>query len=256
MHRLPYILVFLGLVVLTSLSLHTSPTEATSNQCGAISVPWPLANGPDRDCDGFPDSLETPDFIHTHRYVGCSATSDSDDEASNGILNAWPVDFNDDQRVNVTDKTRMSLAIYNYNNYGTFNQRYDLNADHVINVLDRAKVVQFMVATGSGAIPCTAIAPAPPAATTSRYMSTVDPGHLYDEGCVQALAYQSGVVILDFGQPDYNNNQYGTRLKNFAATQVSVTDIRTAAEYFASGFYNCTPQSVPEPTPLFRTPRL
>lgn len=94
--RLPFAIVFLGLVFLVSLHTHVSPAEATST-CGNLSVPWPVANdGSDRDCDAFADTFET-DYLGTHAYVECAATPTASDEANAGILDAWPFDFNDDQ---------------------------------------------------------------------------------------------------------------------------------------------------------------
>lgn len=79
--------------------------------------------------------------------------------------------------------------------------------------------------------------PGAPNPTTSRYMSTVDPGTLTSEGCSQAQAGESGMIILDFGSPAIQNGVYGTDIfsNNFAST----ADIASAAEAFLQGFSNC-----------------
>ncbi len=258
--RLLYATVFLGLVLLVGVSLPVSPAEATNYQCGNITVPWPLGiigSGPDRDCDGFSDSRE--DYLGapensgdpeqgTHRYVGCAASSATSDERHMGIFDAMPTDFNDNQVMNGQDSAKFSVPYNHWVSEGPFyvwpnegpvpGERFDFSGDGVINGQDTGKYQTY------GNHSCV-ITPTPPSATTSRYMETVDPGTLYNEGCAQSRNYESGVIVLDFGQPDYYNNQYGTRLHDNPATHVTTTQIRTAAENFASGFWNCTPPSVP-----------
>lgn len=85
--------------------------------------------------------------------------------------------------------------------------------------------------------------PTLPPLTTSRYMVTVDPNILYNEGCKQGAAHQAGVVVLDFGQPWYQKGTYGSVLFNndFA----SLSQIATASESFLQGFWDCTPYNGP-----------
>lgn len=79
-----------------------------------------------------------------------------------------------------------------------------------------------------------------PPATTSRYMSTIAGSTLYNEGCNQGSARQSGVVVLDFGQPQFQNSAYGTLLFD-GVTFASVAQIENAVENFLSGYWNCSP---------------
>jgi len=80
--------------------------------------------------------------------------------------------------------------------------------------------------------------PTLPPKTTSRYMVTVDPNILYNEGCTQGAANETGIIVLDFGQPWHQNGIFGTILYNndFA----SLDQIATASEAFLQGFWDCT----------------
>ncbi|HEY8768816.1 MAG TPA: dockerin type I domain-containing protein [Dehalococcoidia bacterium] len=63
-----------------------------------------------------------------------------------------PADLNDDRSVNITDRTKMVLAVKAYTG-GTYNKRYDLNADGAINVTDRSIVALYIKQTMG--LPCT-----------------------------------------------------------------------------------------------------
>lgn len=95
------------------------------------------------------------------------------------------------------------------------------------------------------ALMATALAHAAPAATTSRYMSTTNTTTLYNEGCSMGSAAQSGVVILDFGEPWYSGG-YGTILYG-ANSFASIASIQAGAQSFLDGFWNCSPS-----TPVLR----
>ncbi len=95
----------------------------------------------------FNDCLEN--FVGTNPLLACGGAALAD-----GTSSTWPVDLNNDNVVNVTDRTKMVLALKAYNNgAGTYNQRYDLNADGAINVTDRTIVALYIKATGG--LPCT-----------------------------------------------------------------------------------------------------
>jgi hypothetical protein len=66
-----------------------------------------------------------------------------------------PADLNNDQKVDVTDRTKMVLQLkaYNANNVTGYNKRYDLDADGAINVIDRTIVALYIKQTGG--LPCT-----------------------------------------------------------------------------------------------------
>lgn len=85
----------------------------------------------------------------------------------------------------------------------------------------------------------------PPRATTSRYVVTTDWNTLWNEGCNQARSGESGVVVLDFGDPDYNTTtgKYGTKLLGSPRPFVSVDDIWSLTAEFLQGYANasCNP---------------
>ena len=82
----------------------------------------------------------------------------------------------------------------------------------------------------------------PMRATTSRYVSTVDPAHHYAMGCAAGQAGERGTVILAFGQPWVQNGVYGVIYYRrpsypFASTQV----IAEATKAFLRGYWECAP---------------
>ena len=81
----------------------------------------------------------------------------------------------------------------------------------------------------------------PPSSTTSRYMATIDPHTLYALGCQQGKETQSGVVILDFGQPWWNGTIYGTILFDRGDSFASIAEIEKASEAYLQGFWDCSP---------------
>jgi hypothetical protein len=84
-----------------------------------------------------------------------------------------------------------------------------------------------------------------PGHTTSRYISPNDvqnPQQLAQDGCSQASNGESGLVILDFGEPwQDSQGNYGTLLPNYpdAAHFVSTTTIAIDAEWFLWGYGQC-----------------
>ena len=79
-------------------------------------------------------------------------------------------------------------------------------------------------------------------ATTSRYISTVDPAHHYAMGCAAGQAGERGTVILAFGQPWVQSGVYGVIYYRrpgypFASTQV----IAEATKGFLRGYWECAP---------------
>lgn len=101
----------------------------------------------------------------------------------------------------------------------------------------------FLALAAAGAIAASAqaCAQAAPAATTSRYMATVNRTTLYNEGCSMGSAALSGVVVLDFGEPYTSNGTQGTY--DYGSAFVSDSSIINAAEGFLDGFWNCSPAS-------------
>ncbi|MDP9181018.1 MAG: serine hydrolase [Chloroflexota bacterium] len=119
-----------------------------NDACPIRATSWPTPIG-DNDCDGFTMAIET--YVGTDGGLACAATPTANDEA----VDAMPADLNDDQKVNVTDRTLMALALKAYiaNNVAGYNQRHDLNADGAINVTDRTIVALYIKQTGG--LPCT-----------------------------------------------------------------------------------------------------
>ena len=96
----------------------------------------------------FRDCIEL--FVGTDPLDPCANTATADDEATDKM----PADLNDDQVVNVTDRTLMTVVIKNYaGGAGVYNARYDLNASGTLNVTDRTIVVLYIKLTGS--VACT-----------------------------------------------------------------------------------------------------
>ena len=80
----------------------------------------------------------------------------------------------------------------------------------------------------------------PPTATSSRYIQTLDPTKLYNQGCAQGTSNPNGIVVLDFGGPRNQNGIYGTKLVGVSGF-VSTTQIADAVKWWMQGFWNCAP---------------
>ncbi len=73
--------------------------------------------------------------------------------------------------------------------------------------------------------------------TTSRYMKTVDGITHFNLGCAQTQ--QSGLLILDYGQPSYNGTDYGTIFPGTKSPFIPISDIEYAVKLFLNGYYTC-----------------
>lgn len=78
--------------------------------------------------------------------------------------------------------------------------------------------------------------PNAPSYTSSYYESTTSPGTLQSQGCSAARG-PSGVVVLDFGEPDYASGSYGTY--DFGGHFDSDNTIFHAVANFIYGAWNC-----------------
>jgi hypothetical protein len=104
-------------------------------------------------------------------------------------------------------------------------------------VIRRASVFAIgVLGLVAGAVTSPAGALAAPAPTTTRYMTTTDPTVLYQEGCNQTN--ESGIVILDFGEPWFDGTLYGTIVFG-SNTFRSVADIETGVKGWLRGYWNC-----------------
>jgi hypothetical protein len=79
-----------------------------------------------------------------------------------------------------------------------------------------------------------------PSVTTSRYVRTLNREVLYDQGCSQGRAKQSGIIVLDFGAPRFRDSTYGTTLFG-AGGFATTTQIADAAKAFLQGYWDCSP---------------
>ncbi len=122
---------------------NSSDTDSDSLGQTATSTSGPCSTGGTAQ-PKFRDCIEA--FIGTNPSVACGGTALAD-----GTSSSWPVDFNNDKLVNVTDRTKMALQLkaYTANNVTGYNKRYDLNADGAINTVDRTIVALYIKLTGS-----------------------------------------------------------------------------------------------------------
>lgn len=98
---------------------------------------WPIPTG-DPDCDGFTTTAES--FAGTDPARHCAATPTANDEP---LPDLWPVDFNDDQKANLSDVLKYS-PVFNTTGPGApYSVRFDLNGDNHINLSDVLKFSPF-----------------------------------------------------------------------------------------------------------------
>ena len=76
-------------------------------------------------------------FVGTDPLKPCADDNTADNEADD----KWPPDFNDDQAVNIVDRGRMVSQVIS----GIYEQRFDLNANGVLDNQDRAIGVLYML---------------------------------------------------------------------------------------------------------------
>jgi hypothetical protein len=128
--------------------------------------PWPVP-ADDPDCDGFNTKMD--DFTGGLPLVACPNTPAPGDE----VKDAWPPDFNDDQRVDALDAMILQplIGAIDISDCETgaedprYNHRFDLNADFRINAVDGMMLQAFMgrscfgCAGTTGTLPPSAPAP-------------------------------------------------------------------------------------------------
>jgi hypothetical protein len=86
---------------------------------------------PDCDGDGYLDGLEA--FMGTNATMKCAVDSTANNEP---LPDAWPPDFNDDQKASVLDVSTFSSRFGAVSPAPAYNVRWDFNADGKLNVLD------------------------------------------------------------------------------------------------------------------------
>jgi hypothetical protein len=110
--------------------------------------PWDVPPG-DSDCDGFPDTEET--FVGTDPAGACPSTGESNgidddvdtqvDEVGEGANDenpdAWPIDLDDNQWVNILDIVQLTPPVFNSETGDpNYSHRKDLDSNGWINILD------------------------------------------------------------------------------------------------------------------------
>ncbi|MBV8597671.1 MAG: hypothetical protein JO017_02505 [Actinobacteria bacterium] len=88
-------------------------------------------------------------------------------------------------------------------------------------------------------VPESQAAPAP-RTTPSLYERTTSPVVLHAQGCRAGKASTNGIVILDFGKPDFGYGSYGTI--TFADRFVTNAQITQGMEAYAQGYVTCLPR--------------
>jgi hypothetical protein len=78
-----------------------------------------------------------------------------------------------------------------------------------------------------------------PPATTSRYISTIDPERHYNMGCQTGRRGERGTLVLAFGQPITVALGYGASVFN-SFIPASTTQVATAAKNYLRGFAECS----------------
>jgi uncharacterized repeat protein (TIGR01451 family) len=130
--------------------------KCTKSDSTVVYRPWISPPGDD-DCDGFKSvagpggtgevgSRAPESFIGTDATKACAATPAANDEP---LPDAWPMDFNDDQKVDMSDVLHYSSVFKTTQGGppgpggGSYAVRYDLNGDGKIDMSDILHFVPF-----------------------------------------------------------------------------------------------------------------
>jgi hypothetical protein len=117
--------------------------QCTKSDSTVVYRGWPTPAGDD-DCDGFTTTAEN--FVGTDPNIACAATPIPNDEPP---PDKWPVDFNNDQKANLSDVLTYS-PVFNTTGPGLpYKVRFDLNGDNHINLSDVLKFSPFFNQTCS-----------------------------------------------------------------------------------------------------------
>jgi hypothetical protein len=94
--------------------------KCTKSDSTVVVRAWPTPAGDD-DCDGFTNIIKN--FVGTDPLVACGP-------------NAWPPDFNNGRKVDMSDVVKCS-PVFNTTGPGApYNRRFDLNGDNKIDLSD------------------------------------------------------------------------------------------------------------------------
>jgi hypothetical protein len=153
-------------------SLPDSDSDGTIDQCddpdsdGVITVqdncphwanptqtmpPWPVPAG-DEDCDGYPSTVASggraPETtITTSQLSHCASNATANNEPT---PDAWPLDFNDDQKATILDVSQYSSRFGAVGPNPPYSVRYDLNGSGSITITD---ISQFSASFGKSCSP-------------------------------------------------------------------------------------------------------
>jgi hypothetical protein len=108
------------------------------------SVTWTVPPG-DSECDGYPDTLgasprASEASIGTNAASNCPLTPQANDETTDN----WPVDFNDNQLVNLGDWLTYNQRFGARPGDANFSPRWDLNGNGLINISDMLQLNPFI----------------------------------------------------------------------------------------------------------------
>lgn len=81
------------------------------------------------------------------------------------------------------------------------------------------------------------------AASTSRYISTMDPQQHYAMGCASGRAGEGGTIILAFGQAWMQDDAFGVIYYRPGFPFASTATVAEAAKGFLRGYWECAPPS-------------
>jgi hypothetical protein len=102
----------------------------SADNCPAVATVWYVPAG-DGDCDSFTDSQEA--FVGTDSSHRCAAAAVANDEPG---IDAWPLDFNNDQLAGIGDVTRFSVPFNSHAPDPPYTVRLDFNGDGRITIAD------------------------------------------------------------------------------------------------------------------------
>ena len=105
------------------------------DNCPATATVWFVPVGDD-DCDGFETAKET--FMVTAPLVACATNNTPDNEDP---PDAWPFDFNDDQKAMLGDVLRYIGRVNTSPPNPNYDVRYDLDASNSITLADVLKYI-------------------------------------------------------------------------------------------------------------------
>jgi len=113
--------------------------------CVTITNYW-VTPSDDGDCDGWSSTVTEltrgpESFIGTNTGAKCANTPLSNDEPT---PDAWPVDFNDDQRANLVDVLQYVGKLNKFAPDPLYVQRLDLSADDRVTLVDVLKFIPFL----------------------------------------------------------------------------------------------------------------